>query len=90
MGMGGIEESQIKSTTHLPGGEDHLVLEKIDADQGIVTFRLLLEEERTSPDLLLLSVSKKPLINLFWLGTILIMLGLMVATIRRIQESRTG
>ncbi len=87
--MGGIEESQTKSTAPLPGGEDHLVLEKIDADRKTVTLRLLLEKEKTPEDLLLLSVSKKPLINLFWLGTILIMLGLMVATIRRIKEAKT-
>jgi len=90
MVMGGIEESQIKRMVHLPGGEDHLVLEKIDADRKMVTLRLLLEKERTSEDLLLLNVSKKPLINLFWLGTILIMLGLMIATIRRSKEIKTA
>jgi cytochrome c-type biogenesis protein CcmF len=88
MVMGGIEESQIKRMVHLPGGEDHLVLEKIDADRKIVTLRLLLEKEQTSEDLLLLIVSKKPLINLLWLGTILIMLGLTVATYRRVKESK--
>ncbi|MFQ6032261.1 MAG: heme lyase CcmF/NrfE family subunit, partial [Candidatus Zixiibacteriota bacterium] len=70
MAMGGIEESQIKRMVHLPGGEDHLVLEKIDADRKTVALRLILETEKTSEDLLILSVSKKPLINLFWLGTI--------------------
>jgi cytochrome c-type biogenesis protein CcmF len=88
MVMGGVEENQIKRMVHLPGGEDHLVLEKIDADRKIVTLRLLLEEEQTSEDLLLLNVSKKPLINLLWLGTILIMLGLAVATYRRVKESK--
>lgn len=88
MVMGGIEESQIKRMVHLPGGKDHLVLEKIDADRKMVTIRLILAEEKTSEDLLLLNVSKKPLINLFWLGTILIMLGLAVATYRRVKENK--
>ncbi len=86
--MGGIEEGQIKRMTHLPGGGDHLVLEKVDADRKIVTLRLILEEEKTSEDLLVLSVEKKPLINLFWLGTILVMVGLTIATVRRIKEVR--
>ena len=85
--MGGIEEGQIKRMVHLPGGEDHLVLEKIDADRKMVALRLVLEEERTSEDLLVLSVEKKPLINLFWLGTILVMLGLTIAAMRRFKES---
>ncbi len=86
--MSGIEEGQIKRMTHLPGGGDHLVLEKVDADRKIVILRLILQEEKTSEDLLVLSVEKKPLINLFWLGTILIMVGLTIATVRRIREVR--
>jgi cytochrome c-type biogenesis protein CcmF len=86
MVMGGTEEDQIKRMVHLPGGADHLVLEKIDADRKIVTLSLVLEEEKTSEDLLVLSVGRKPLINLFWLGTILVMLGLTIATARRIKE----
>ncbi|MGB2805546.1 MAG: cytochrome c-type biogenesis CcmF C-terminal domain-containing protein, partial [Candidatus Zixiibacteriota bacterium] len=86
--MGGIEEGQIKRMAHLPGGGDHLVLESIDADRKIVTLRLVLEEEKTSEELLVLSVGKKPLINLFWLGTVLVMLGLIIATIRRFQDGK--
>ena len=87
--MGGTDESQMDRMAHLPGGEDHLVLERIDADRKIVTLRLVLEEEKASEDLLVLSVGKKPLINLFWLGTILVMLGLTIATIRRVKEVKT-
>jgi cytochrome c-type biogenesis protein CcmF len=86
--MGGIEEGQIKAMVQLPGGEDHLVLEKIDADRKMVALRLILKEEQTSEDLLVLSVEKKPLINLFWLGTILVMLGLIIAAVRRFKEIR--
>ena len=90
MVMGGIEEGQIKRMVHLPGGADHLTLESIDADRKIVTLRLVLQDEKTSAELLVLSVGKKPLINLFWLGTILVMAGLMVATYRRARESRAA
>jgi cytochrome c-type biogenesis protein CcmF len=90
MVMGEIEENQIKQIVHLPGGGDHLVLEKIDADRKMVTLRLVSEGEKTSQDLLVLNVGKKPLINLFWLGTILVMLGLTVATVRRSGEVRKG
>ena len=86
--MGGIEGGLVKRRVHLPGGADHLVLESIDADRKIVTLRLVLGEEKTSEELLVLSVGKKPLINLFWLGTVLVMLGLTIATIRRFQEGR--
>jgi cytochrome c-type biogenesis protein CcmF len=90
MVMGGIEENQIKQMVHLPGGGDHLLLEKIDADRKMVTLRLVSEGEKTSQDLLVLNVGKKPLINLFWLGTLLVMLGLTVATVRRIGEVKKG
>ncbi|UCB52418.1 MAG: hypothetical protein JSV10_10630, partial [Candidatus Zixiibacteriota bacterium] len=84
--MGGIEEGQIKRMAHLPGGQDHLVLEKIDADRKMVILRLVLAEEKTSEELLVLSVEKKPLINLFWLGTVILMVGLSLATYRRVKE----
>ena len=41
-------------------------------------------------DLLVLEVSRKPLINLLWLGTVLIMLGLAISTYRRAKESKTN
>ncbi|MGB2805031.1 MAG: hypothetical protein WBD64_09075, partial [Candidatus Zixiibacteriota bacterium] len=87
--MGGIEGGQIKRMAHLPGGEDHLVLERIDADRKIVILRLVLAEEKTSEELLVLSVEKKPLINLFWLGTGILMLGLSLATYRRAKEIKS-
>jgi cytochrome c-type biogenesis protein CcmF len=89
MVMGGIEEGQIKSPVSLPGGGGYLVLERIDADRKMVTLRLVPEAEETSEDFLVLSVSKKPLINLLWLGTIVVMLGLFAATVRRLKEAKT-
>ncbi len=87
MVMGGREGSEDARMVHLPGGKDYLVLEKIDADRKIVTLRLILQDEIASEDILVLSIDKKPLINLFWLGTILIMVGLGIATYRRTKEA---
>jgi cytochrome c-type biogenesis protein CcmF len=84
--MGRTEGDQAKSEVQLPGGEDYLILKRIDADRKMIYFSLVLSAEETSGDLLILNVSKKPLINLFWLGTIVILLGLIIATYRRSKE----
>lgn len=84
--MGRTEGDQTKSEVQLPGGEDYLILKRIDADRKMIYFSLVLSAEETSGDLLILNVSKKPLINLFWLGTILILVGLIIATYRRSKE----
>ena len=84
--IGRTEGDQAKSKVQLPGGEDYLILRKIDADRKMIDLSLVLSAEETSGDLLILNVSKKPLINLYWLGTILILLGLIIATYRRSKE----
>jgi len=87
--IGGVEEDEARSIVHLPGGEDHLVLEKIDADRKMVMLNLLLAEEEPAKGLLVLEVSKKPLINVLWLGTVLIMVGLLITTYRRIRKMKS-
>jgi cytochrome c-type biogenesis protein CcmF len=84
--VGRTEGDQPKGKVQLPGGEDYLILEKIDADRKTIDLSLVLSAEETSGDLLILNVSKKPLINLYWLGTVLILLGLIIATYRRTKE----
>ncbi|KPL00462.1 MAG: hypothetical protein AMJ91_04680 [candidate division Zixibacteria bacterium SM23_73_3] len=84
--MEGVEEDEARSMVHLPGGKDHMVLEKIDADRKMVMLNLLLEKEEQAKNLLVLEVSKKPLINVLWLGTVLIMAGLLITTYRRTKE----
>ncbi len=39
-----------------------------------------------SPEKLVLDISRKPLINLVWIGAVLIMLGSLVTFIRRREE----
>jgi cytochrome c-type biogenesis protein CcmF len=84
--MGRTEGDQAKNKVQLPGGEDYLILEKIDADRKMIDLSLVLGAEETTEDLLILNVSNKPLINLYWLGTVLILLGLVIATYRRTKE----
>jgi cytochrome c-type biogenesis protein CcmF len=88
--IGETEEDEAKNIVHLPGGEDHLVLEEIDADQKMVALNLFLAKEEPAKDLLVLEVSRKPLINVLWLGTVLIMMGLLITTYRRTREMKGG
>jgi cytochrome c-type biogenesis protein CcmF len=80
-------QDQIKEKVLLPDGENAIVLEQIDADRKMVKLNLLKSEEEPQKDLLVLEVSRKPLINLLWLGTVLIMLGLTLSTYRRAKEA---
>ncbi len=90
MSMDQSTQEQYQDTVFLPDGENRLVLEKIDADRKAVELRLLGSEDEPQGDLLVLEVSRKPLINLLWLGTVLIMLGLAISTYRRAKEPKTN
>ncbi len=79
-------QQQFQKMVYLPGGKDGLILEQIDADRKMVKLSLLAPEDESQKDLLVLEVSKKPLINLLWLGTVLIMSGLAISTYRRAKE----
>jgi len=79
-------QQQFQEMVYLPDGENGLILEQIDADRKMVKLSLLAPEDEPQKNLLVLEVSKKPLINLLWLGTVLIMLGLAISTYRRAKE----
>jgi cytochrome c-type biogenesis protein CcmF len=79
-------QQQFQETVYLPGRKHGLVLEQIDADRKMIKLSLLAQEDEPQKNLLVLEVSKKPLINLLWLGTALIMLGLAISTYRRTKE----
>ncbi len=86
MSMDVSGEDQIKEKVYLPDGKHGVVLEQIDADRKMVKLTIFAPEDEPQKDLLVLEVSRKPLINLLWLGTVLIMLGLAVSTYRRAKE----
>jgi len=79
-------QQQFQEMVYLPDGGNGLILEQIDADRKMVKLSLLAPEDEPQKNLLVLEVSKKPLINLLWLGTVLIMLGLAISTYRRAKE----
>ncbi len=89
----GMDESggeQKQKMVFLPDGKNSLILEGIDADRKMVELSLLAPGDEPQNDLLVLEVSRKPLINVLWLGTVLIMLGLAISTYRRAKESKSG
>ena len=83
-----VFEEQNKITqieANLPDG-NLIFLERVMADQKMVTLSITKKDIEGSGEVLLLEVSKKPLINLLWLGLVVIMLGLFMMTWRRSKE----
>lgn len=73
----------------MPSGDKFVYLLSISADEGLI--RLGISDKDTPIDfepqqILILHVSIKPLINLVWLGLIMIIIGSGMATYRRIKE----
>ncbi len=60
----------------------------IMADQGAIILDIpgLVANASSAPDRLIIDVAKKPVMNLVWLGTILIMLGGVIVFVRRRSE----
>jgi cytochrome c-type biogenesis protein CcmF len=76
---------------NIPGGGD-VTLTQVDATSGSVVLEFhnlpgAVEETGTASEFLALEVSVKPLINLFWLGTILVIVGLALSMWQRFKES---
>ncbi|RKX22061.1 MAG: hypothetical protein DRP35_02845 [Candidatus Zixiibacteriota bacterium] len=59
----------------------------IEASQGAVIFTFPGLMEIGPPDRLIMTITKKPIINLVWAGTILILLGTLVMYFRRRSEA---
>ena len=75
----------------LPGG-GHVVLSQVDATNGTIVLDFhglpgLSAGIDPATEFLALEVNVKPLINLFWLGTILVMVGLTLSMWQRFKES---
>jgi hypothetical protein len=75
----------------IPGGGD-VTLTQVDATSGSVVLKFhglpdAVEETGMASEFLALEVSLKPLINLFWLGTSLVLIGLALSAWQRFKES---
>jgi len=74
-------------TTALFSGTDYQVrLDKIFADEGVVTISIPGLVEAGAPDRLILDVSKKPGINLLWIGSIIVFIGMFLSIRRRFNN----
>lgn len=83
MGMGGEREQR---EAELPEGDGLVYLEAIDADTKAISLSIL-DVSQEASETLILEISRKPLIGLVWLGTILMMIGLGITWWRRGKES---
>ncbi|UCE23848.1 MAG: cytochrome c biogenesis protein CcsA [Candidatus Zixiibacteriota bacterium] len=80
-----------RETTDLPAqfGDDNqytVSINRIIADQGAVSLIIPGLAESGPPDRLILAITRKPVINLVWIGTTLILLGTLIVFIRRRLE----
>ncbi|HKK21106.1 MAG TPA: hypothetical protein VJ983_06515, partial [candidate division Zixibacteria bacterium] len=69
-----------------PNGEYTVSISQILADQGGVMLHIPGLVASGPPDRLILDISKKPIINLVWLGTTLVLLGSILVYLRRKSE----
>jgi len=82
----GGPEVQYQDVT-LPDQKTQIALQRIMADTRQVGLLVNMESEIAQPtEALLLEISHKPLINLLWLGGILVMLGSLFSIFRRSRE----
>ncbi len=56
----------------------------IDPESGVFTFT----QSTTQKDFIILKVVEKPLINILWIGTIVLMIGMTIAIVRRAGDFR--
>ena len=61
-----------------------LQLKTIDPKTGLFTFAV----NRTQRDYIVMKASEKPLINLLWIGTLVLVIGFVMAIVRRYRENR--
>ena len=61
-----------------------LQLKTIDPKTGLFTFAV----NRTQRDYIVMKASEKPLINLLWIGTLVLVIGFLLAIFRRSRENR--
>lgn len=75
------------TTVQLPihGGENSAYLNRMMVDQKVIE---IVTEAGSGVETLVVSVSHKPLMNLLWAGTILLLIGCTVAAVRRYMDKR--
>jgi cytochrome c-type biogenesis protein CcmF len=87
--IGGDGQLELEDQSVLFGADGSMYevfLASIQADKGEVTLEIPALADSGAPDKLVLDVSYKPLINLVWAGSLLILLGTVVVFFRRFGE----
>jgi cytochrome c biogenesis factor len=80
---GKMEANAIKLPIH--GGENSIAMSRMMVDQQMIE---IMTESGSGVETLVVEVSHKPLMNLLWAGTILLLIGCTVAAIRRYIDKR--
>jgi len=84
-GAGGRESVDVPA--EFGTGEKYQVtISQIIADRGAVGLKIPGLAETGPPDRLILAITRKPVINLVWVGTTLILLGTIIVFVRRRSE----
>jgi cytochrome c-type biogenesis protein CcmF len=70
------------------GGVVKVILSRVNADQKLIqlAFEGLGEKTEEQPDQLLVQISRKPFMNILWLGCILLSIGTIIAMKKRFSE----
>lgn len=83
---GNTDQLEDRPASFGPNDEYSVSIMQVLPDQGKVGLHVHGMTLETPPDRLVLDVSRKPLINFVWFGTTIIMLGGLVAIVRRRSE----
>ncbi len=70
----------------LPGGESQVFLEAIDADQKMVMLRVVEKDAPPPETMFIMEVSNKPLISVLFFGSVILMVGTLLACWRRFSD----
>jgi len=83
----GLAGGMTSEPVRLADGLDYEIsLDHIYADNGMASFSIPGLIEAGAPDRLIMDVSKKPLINLLWIGAIVVFAGIFISFRRRLSN----
>jgi cytochrome c-type biogenesis protein CcmF len=82
---------RIKEKVDIPESTGSITLEALNADMGAVSLNIAgivknVSNESTSKETLIIEVSTKPFINVLWIGTVILLVGQIVAIRKRMKE----
>jgi len=86
----GPGQMQSETVPLFPGAPYEVSLVRVFADDGMVALEIPGLIEAGPPDRLILDVSVKPVINLLWLGTIIVFIGMIMAVCNRYRTGDFG